>query len=247
VFLRALLLGLRDNPVVRPMTLDSLFTRVPVAVDRGRPMTRSLVASSRVATYSGRAVRSVRSRLNGFASVFAADNPLPAALGQRILVGQSVELRPGRRASYLAAVNRTISDQIGRIKLPRGRTITLTAREGEIPISLRNETGHPVRVQVRLESDKLVVRDQDRSLDLVTLNTTARFLVKARTSGDTGLDITVESPDGTLPITHALLTVRSTAASGVGVFLSAGAALFLVVWWGRDIWRRRKTRRLAPE
>jgi HAMP domain-containing protein len=43
----------------------------------------------------------------------------------------------------------------------------------------------------------------------------------------------------------ALLTVRSTAASGVGVMISAGAALFLAVWWGRDIRRRRRARHPA--
>lgn len=249
VFLRALLLGLRSNPVVQAMTLDSLFTIVPPAIDRRRPLERALVPSPRGTSYPTRAIRTARSRLDGFASVFERDNPLPAALGQRLLVGQSVELRPSRRSSYLNAVNATINDQVGRIKLPIGRTITLTAREGEIPISFRNETGHPVRVQVRLESEKLVVGDRDRvrPLDLVRLNTTARFLVKTRTSGDTGLNITVESPDGTLPITNTLLTVRSTAASGVGVVASAGAALFLVVWWGRDIWQKRRARRVVPQ
>ena len=89
--------------------------------------------------------------------------------------------------------------------------------------------------------------DRVRALDLARLNTTARFSVKARTSGDTGLNIVVVSPDGTLPIANTLLTVRSTAASGVGIVLSAGAALFLVVWWGRDFRRGRRARRLVPE
>jgi hypothetical protein len=245
-FLRTLLFGLRNNPVVRPMTLDSLFATVPAAVDRGRPLVRTLVPSTRSTTYSAAALRSARVRVYGLASVFGRDNPLPADLRDRLLVSESVDLRPSRRSAYVQAVNSAIGNQLGRIKLPTGRTITLTAREGEIPVSFRNETGHPVRVQVRLESDKLIVRDRDRvrPLDLVQLNTTARFLVKARTSGDTGLSIRVESPDGTLPITNTLLTVRSTAASGVGLMLSAGAALFLVIWWGRDIWHKRRARRL---
>jgi hypothetical protein len=248
-FLRTLLLGLRDNPVVRPMTLDSLFGTVPAAVERSRPLVRTLVSSTRSTTYPAVALRSARARVDGLASVFGRDNPLPSELRDRLLASESVDLRPGRRNGYVQAVNDTVKRELGRIKLPTGRTITLTAREGEIPISFRNETGHPVRVQVRLESDKLIVRDRDRvrPLDLVQLNTTARFLVKARTSGDTGLNITVESPDGTLPITNTLLTVRSTAASGVGLLLSAGAALFLVVWWGRDIWRKRRGPKSTPQ
>jgi hypothetical protein len=69
--------------------------------------------------------------------------------------------------------------------------------------------------------------------------------VQARTSGDTALTIVLESPDRSLRINRTLLTVRSTAASGVGIVLSAGAAVFLVVWWGRDIRRRRRDRRLG--
>jgi hypothetical protein len=246
-FLRALLLGLRANPVVNAVTLDSLFTSVPAAVERRRPLERTLVPSPRPTPYPSSALETARARLDGFASVLESDNPRPDALSDRLLVSQSIELRPERRIAYVDAVNASIQREVERIKLPTGRTITLTAREGEIPISFRNETGYPVRVLVRVESEKLVVQDRDRLLDLARPNTTARFSVKARTSGDTGLSIRVESPDGTLPITNTLLTVRSTAASGVGVVLSAGAALFLVVWWGRDIRRRRRAKRLVPE
>ena len=248
-FLRALLLGLRANPVVSAVTLDTLFSNVPAAVDRRRPVERTLVPSPRSGPYPARALHAARAHLDGFASVLGRENPLPDRLSARLLVSQSIDLRSSRRAAYLDAVNTTIKDQMARIKLPTGRTITLTAREGEIPISFRNETGYPVHVKVRIESDKLIVRDRDRirPLDLARLNTTARFSVKARTSGDTGLDIVVESPDGSLPIANTLLTVRSTAASGVGIVLSAGAALFLVVWWGRDFRRGRRARRLVPE
>jgi len=248
-FLRALLLGLRANPVVSATTLDGLFTSVPAGVDRRKPLERTLVPSPRPAPYPAHALNAARARLDGFASVVGRENPLPDRLSNRLLVSQSVELRTSRRAAYLYAVNATIKDQMARIKLPTGRTITLTAREGEIPISFRNETGYPVHIQVRIKSEKLILRASDRvrPLDLSRLNTTARFPVKARTSGDTGLNIVVVSPDGTLQIANTLLTVRSTAASGVGIVLSAGAALFLVVWWGRDFRRGRRARRLVPE
>jgi hypothetical protein len=248
-FLRALLLGLRGNPVVSAVTLDALFTAVPAAVDRKRPLQRTLVPSPRSTSYSARSLKTARARLDGFASVLGRENPLPNRLRDNLLVSQSVDLRTNRRTAYLDAVDATIKSQMARVKLPTGRTITLTAREGEIPISFRNETGYPVHVQVRIHSDKLIVRDRDRvkDLDLARLNTTARFLVKARTSGDTGLNIVVESPDGSLRIADTLLTVRSTAASGVGLVLSVGAALFLVVWWGRDFRRGRRARRLVPE
>ena len=60
---------------------------------------------------------------------------------------------------------------------------------------------------------------------------------------------------GGLPIgDQTMIKVRSTFVSGVGVFLTVGAIVFLVLWWGWDIHRRRKKRareqhptyRLAP-
>jgi hypothetical protein len=242
-FLQALLQGLQGNPVVRAATLDTLFTEVPPARDGRAPLERELVASPDDTAYESGALRSTRTRLNGFASVVAPDNELPDQLRDRVLVSQSIDLTAGRDRSYLRAVDAVIKDQVDRIKLPTGRTITLTAREGEIPISFRNETGYRVRVRVRVESEKLLVKDAERDLELVRLNTTERFSVQARTSGDSALTIVLESPDRTLAINQTLLRVRSTAASGVGIVLSAGAAIFLVVWWGRDIRRRRRSRR----
>ena len=70
----------------------------------------------------------------------------------------------------------------------------------------------------------------------------------ARASGAFPLRITVTSPDGVLTVGRAQVTVRSTAVSGVGVVLSVGALLVLVVWWARH-WRsvRRNRRLVDPE
>jgi hypothetical protein len=56
----------------------------------------------------------------------------------------------------------------------------------------------------------------------------------------------VTSPDGRLELVRSEVTIRSTAFSGVGVALSVGAGLFLLLWWGRH-WRTvRRARRLVP-
>ena len=39
--------------------------------------------------------------------------------------------------------------------------------------------------------------------------------------------------------------MQSTAVSGVGVVLSVGAALFLMVWWARHWRRTRRSRKLV--
>ena len=59
--------------------------------------------------------------------------------------------------------------------------------------------------------------------------------VRTRASGDSPLDITLQTPDGGMVIAKTRVTVRSTAFSGVGIVLLVGAGGFLALWWGRHI------------
>jgi hypothetical protein len=66
--------------------------------------------------------------------------------------------------------------------------------------------------------------------------------------------MTVTTPQGLKIGAITKIEVRSSFVSGVGIFLTVGAIVFLVLWWGWDIHRRRKKRakeqhptyRLAP-
>jgi hypothetical protein len=100
---------------------------------------------------------------------------------------------------------------------------------------------------ISFTSDKLrFPRGRTEAIELRRTNTVERIPVEALTSGTFPVRVELESPDGTLHFAQAKLTVRSTAASGVGLVLSAGAALFLAVWWARHLSRGRRARRLVP-
>ena len=173
-------------------------------------------------------------------------NALSGSLDERLLVAQSADLRSARqRDLYLQGVQATIDAQLDAVDMPEGRSITLTSREGEIPVTFQNHTGHPLKVVVKLQSDKLEFPGgpQGPGPDPVEHN---RAL--PRRGPDVGtfpIRIVLESPDGKLTIGRARLTVRSTATSGLGVFISTGAALFLALWWGRHTVKGRRARRLV--
>jgi hypothetical protein len=78
---------------------------------------------------------------------------------------------------------------------------------------------------------------------LVEDTTRVPINVRTRASGDSALDVTLQTPDGGLVIDRTRVTVRSTAFSGVGVVLSVGAGTFLALWWGRHIVVARRDRR----
>lgn len=248
-FLSTALSGLARSPLVQTTSLDTFFSAVPMARGtRGAPLVRQLPTFRPATSEALTALRVARRRLDAFHSIIDPDNTLYDQLDDRLLAGASADITSTRtRAAYAERVRRVVDQQVGAVKLPRGRSITLTARSGEIPITFRNDNPYPVHVLVRMRSEKLdFPKGSEQRLDLTRQNTTLRVAVKARTSGSIPLRITLESEDGSLPIDNTRLIIRSTATSGVGLALSIGAALFLLVWWVRHLVGGRRARRLVP-
>ncbi|MCA1690763.1 MAG: DUF6049 family protein [Actinobacteria bacterium] len=251
-FLEALAGGLAQSPVTEALSLDTLFSSAePALTDRGTPLVRQPAAVIAAAAVLGDVVadvRQARRRLTSLGSILGPALPASQLMEERLLVAQSSDLRATRqRQAYLNAVETGIADQLEAIQMPQGASITLTDRRGQIPVTFQNRTGSPARVVVKVQSDKLEFPEGDtRPLDLARRNTTERFTVVARTSGAFPLRITMTSPDGNLVVGGGRLTVRSTAASRVSLFVSAGAALFLALWWGQHVVRGRRARRLVP-
>lgn len=242
-FLETVVNGLAQSPILEGVSLDQLFTTVPVAkTSSGAPLVRTLASTpspglAEVATE----LRAARRRLDGLASMLGGAAPMEGQLDNRLLATESSELRSARQRQPLVdSVQKAIDAQLSQIEMPQGRSITLTAQQGEIPVTFQNRTGSPAKVVVRVQSDKLAFpHGSTQTIDLVRRNTTQRFTVESRTSGAFPMRITLESPDGNLVIGRTRMTVRSTAASGVSLIVSLGAALFLAIWWGRHAWRGR--------
>ncbi len=242
--------GLNQNPIAEAISLDALFTGVvPSKGDSGQTLVRraASVGTGGLADMAGD-LRSTRVRLDALGSVLGPGTADHGNLDERLLLAESTDLRTNRqRQAYVDAVLDGINGQLRDIRIPGGRSFTLTARSAEIPVTFQNRTGAPAKVVVKVQSEKLdFPQGRTQLLDLTRLNTTQRFSVVSRTSGAFPVRITLESPDGNLMIGQARLTVRSTAASGAGLVVSLGAAAFLALWWGRHALRGRRARRLVP-
>jgi len=150
-----------------------------------------------------------------------------------------------RRQGHVDAVESTIDTVSGQVVAPTTFTLTLAARDGTIPLTLGNQSGMPLQVSIRLRSQNLEFPEGDTlSLLLTEPSTRIDIPVRARTSGAFPLQIDVRTPDGERRLAMSRYTVRSTAVSGVGLVLSIGAGLFLVVWWARHWHRTRRSARL---
>ena len=139
-----------------------------------------------------------------------------------------------------------MADVAGGVTTPSTFSLTLTAREGTIPLTIRNDSGVPVQVLIRLRSQKLEFPDGDTiELELVEESTRIDIRVRSRATGAFPLLIDVRTPDGQRSLSTSRYTVRSTAVSGAGLVLSVGAGVFLTVWWARHWRRTRRSKKLV--
>jgi hypothetical protein len=234
-----LIAGLASIPILEAAAPDRLFS---LATQKTTPKTRILVnpptSASLPTNYASlrRTVASLRTVM--------ADAPAPLqSLDDRLLISESTLFDTSERRSYVAGFAKAITDERHKFQLPTGGSLTLTARRGAIPITVRSSAGYPARVLLQVASDRLKFPGgSTRMIRLTRHDTTERFNVQSLGSGAFPLRILLKSPDGKVLLSQSRLTVRSTNASGVGIGLSVGAVLFLLGWWYRHSSRRRRAR-----
>ena len=243
--LDALATGLQKNPFVRPTTVDGLIADVPVA--DGPLRTFQTRAPTSVAPVTQRELAFGYLGLGAITTLFGPEDPR-VTHGERSLYSsltsawETAAGRPKARA-LLAAIGASANDFLSHIRIPSSTTVTITSSRAEIPITFRNDTDQKVTVHVSLESDKLLFPDgNERDVELPPRSTTAKFTVETRSSGTFPVEITVTTAAGNIPIQSTQLRVRSTFVSGVGIFLTVAAVLFLALWWGWDIRKRRRAK-----
>jgi len=265
-FVASLLSDLEGNPVIVPVTLEQLFDQVPVGAD-GQPVSRRPVATAATTGIPARAVRAARARQEAFASAVdgsAAGVAVAQSTDDLLLAAESSLLTPRVQQAALAGFESALDGHLHGLSV-RTDTIRLTAGTASVPITLLRNTAYPVTVEVRLTSDKLrfpsgstqvpgalcksanVQSSAGRSTfsALCTLDhsTNAVYVnMQSRASGDFQIDVALQSPQGNLVLAGGELTVRSLSTSAVAIALSVGAALVLLGWWGRTLWRSKRRR-----
>lgn len=241
-----ILQGLDVGRPFEAMSLDQAFDHAAPLVDGGdNPVERALLPArpTPIAAATATGIGRARGHLSSFVGLVGADSPRSDPLARHLLIASSSGISGTDRVAHLDAVEAAIAAMTGAVSTPSTFTLTLAARDGTVPLTITNDSGAPLHVSVRLSSGKLEFPDGD-TIDLALTEAITRIdiPVRARASGAFPLQIAVVTPDGRLPLAMSRYTVRSTVVSGVGLILSAGAGLFLVVWWARH-WRR--TRRSA--
>jgi len=247
-FYTALLAGLRDNPYLQAVSAEQGFASASDSPASAPPVEREIVSTASADPHVlAVAYNFQRTRLNTLGGLTLSNDPAVAQADRSLLASVTSAWPPdaGRSLAvrHIATVDHAVDHFVRLIEVPSPRTITLTSRSGAIPLTFRNETGHNVQLRAVLTSDKLFFPEGSVvTLDLPPKSSTVRVAVETRTSGTFPIKLEVTSTDGVLPISHRRLEVRSTFVSTLGIVLMVSAVLFLAVWWGIDLRRRRRRR-----
>lgn len=162
-------------------------------------------------------------------------------LDRLVLAAESADWSGTDKGSALARSAKESADAIVSRIEAAARRVTLTSRTGQLPVTILNETGYVIAVQVRLISSKVAFPDGDRqTIHVPGRSQTITVPAKALAAGAFGVKIELRTPDGTYPIGDDQLVVRSTAVSAVALIAVGGGAAVLIAAWFRRGGRRRR-------
>ncbi len=126
---------------------------------------------------------------------------------------------------------------------PDGRILTLPSRNGPLPITITNGSRYTLRVRVVIGGGDKRLRFVPSTFPL-TLPPNAsvhekRVHADAASTGRFVTFLRITTPGGE-PIASSKIVIRSTAYDRVALLITVGAGVFMAVWWGRGVLRRRR-------
>lgn len=177
-------------------------------------------------------------RLETFAAIIDPRSSRADELRLQIATAVAATTPDRRREQAVSTVEQTLQDAFQSIRLAGQTDLNLTSRQGTLPITVENDNPFAVNVLIRVRSDRLSFPEGEVLAATVSPDGERIDVpVEALATGSVPVFVELWTGDDALKLDARQLNVRSTAVSGVGVALSLGALVVLVVWWARS-WRR---------
>lgn len=236
---QVLLRGIRHAPWIDTVTPDDGFLADPVdkqVVELAQPIENEPpIDLFELLEDTGDVIES-------YGSLVAPESDRLLRLRRNILAAESRSLwRDPERAEEIARASmEEAADEMAKVTLEGAPEITLTSRQGELPIVLSNEAEYPVDVEIELISDNLAftetaIRDTfEPGRHPLTLEATAQA------SGSFPLRVVVRSPEGDYEIATKEIIIRSTKLNQIALGITVGALAFLVLFYASRPFRKRK-------
>jgi hypothetical protein len=233
----------RSSPWLLPSTASEFVRTIPPEIRRQVPA-RNYPSFSPF--YVNR-LEQARTALAHLSRAVQGAQPLIDKLRHNLLLADSgaflVDNTLGQQ--FIGSVDRTARRVYDRIGIATDVPLTLTSRAGSIPITLANSSGYTVTVVLQFITDRRLEFSGGPSRTIVLPPSDRTLLVGVRSLANGRIPIRVRllTPGRFSPevIAERGLVVRSTAYNRLALFVTIGAALFLLAWWGRRFLPRRRT------
>jgi Family of unknown function (DUF6049) len=174
----------------------------------------------------------------------AVDVELRLANDLQHAVSGTFVTEPAGGLAFVATVQSQIQQTYAGVTIDSSVPVTLTSQAGLIPLVLTNDSGENLHVVLRLVADRRLhfVGGNTRDVTLAPGRRTLTVSVRAQATGRIPLKVQVLT-SGALPdlMAEQTMVVRSTAYNRLALFITIGAALFLLGWWGRRLLPRRRS------
>jgi hypothetical protein len=239
------------SPLIATVSIDDFFRLTRPAVDaEGEPVVRTLrsVPTDSLGSYASE-VYLLRVDSLSTSAMVPGQADMPRRIEQLVLLADRLGLSDSERRPYLNNAHAPLEAVKALVAVGDQGTVTLTSGSDEIPYRVTNSATEPVTVMIRLSSTKLAFPDSttpgrlDLTKTLVPGANDFTVPVTTRARATFPMVIEIRTPDGKEVLASSKVTIRSTALSGVGIALTIGAALTLVVWWFRHAYKRRRAAR----
>lgn len=243
-----LLDGLDQPSPLVPGTVEDVL-RLPFAeLTPGRPIEARLTPEPPEDLAEHLAMRTeLEGRLDAYASLIRGNEVLIEPL-RAILLASAAQFTVDPRSEYIEFIARQIDARLEGVELVDTGRITITSRRAELPIVIRNEQTLPINVVLALSAEKIDFPGGDRQPIVLEPGDNPILLeVVALASGDSAINLTVETPEGGIELATGVVRLRSTAISGLGLLISVIALAVLVGWWIQTIRQRRRDRRSGAD
>jgi hypothetical protein len=231
-----------STPYYAPTSLDDALEAA--ATDVADPAAPELPSLGRFPSE----LRRARTDLASYTSMVGARPELTGGFDRTLAVSAADALPLEERRADATSVSDDLTVPFSAISVPPTDTVTLGAQDATFPLPIESSLDEPVQVVIELEASDRIEFPNDRiEATLDDERNVVQVRVRTRASGDTPVRVTVRTPDDGVILAQSRYVIRSTAVSGVGIFLTVGAAGFLVLWWGRHWRRARRAKRAAAD
>jgi len=229
--------GIDGAPWLHPMHAEEFVDAFPPS--EATPLTAPAPRSFALGYVAE--LRAARRRVDTFRSMLTEPSEDPDRYDTMLLVAESRQYLsdPTTGLAFISAVRDEVGAVFAGVTVDAPRVVTLTSSTGsKIPVTIGNESDHPLRLEVQLES----ARFRDAPSEQVEVAAGAAelitFPVDVRSTGRFTVVLKVLAPGGRL-IEAQEITVRSTVYNNVALVITIAAALVLVGLWARRLIPRR--------